>query len=310
MPDAFWCDAAGWKDRWKATSTVGKGRHCVGHAARLLDGTDATPRFLKVLKPGGGHVPEQQLHNEARILAALAPHPAIPRLIETNAQRHAAPEGVELYLVAELIPGPTLEGLAASGQRLTEDAALALTERLLDAVAHCHGRGYVHCDVKPENIILRGGDPADPVLVDFNRAVHVGGDRPAGAPADLLPQAVDPRTDLTQVARILFWGLTGQFHLPLRDWNGRAPHQRPQEKGGLRGRQGPRAQALRQFFDRAFALRIEHRFQSAAEFRAALHPLRQVAAPGKAEAAARRVKGLSSPGGGPAAPRHRPVPAA
>lgn len=270
MDKPVWSDARGWQGRWQTTDTLGSGRDCIVQAVRPLQGDGAVQYILKVLKPDAPPQASQGLFAEAQALAELD-HPRIPRLIETNAQHHAAAGTHTLYLILERVSGPLLASVVAPGRSLPDDGALSLAEGLLDAVAHCHERGRVHGDIKLANIVLRDGDPADPVLIDFNRSIGAAHPSPAAAKR----VGLDPRSDLTQVARILLCGLTGHFNVPFLDWNMRSPHQRPQHLGGLQGMQGPRVRRLREFFDRAFAVRLEDRFQSAAELRAALREIRE-----------------------------------
>ncbi len=79
---------------------------------------------------------------------------------------------------------------------------------------------------------------------------------------------------------------TGQFLTPLRDWGGLAPHRRPAEYALLLGLGGGRAQRLLALLDHAFEVRLEDRFQTAGELRAAL---REVLRPAGPDAAAEVV---------------------
>ena len=57
-------------------------------------------------------------------------------------------------LVSELVDGETLDRVARDGSISDRDVARIGTD-LCDALAHAHGRGVVHRDVKPQNAIVR-----------------------------------------------------------------------------------------------------------------------------------------------------------
>ena len=50
MDETIWLDARRWQERWEAIDRIGEGRLGSAHLARRADGSDPTPRFLKVLK--------------------------------------------------------------------------------------------------------------------------------------------------------------------------------------------------------------------------------------------------------------------
>jgi len=60
-----------------------------------------------------------------------------------------------LFVIATLLGNETLED--ALERRLTVSSALSYTEQLLGAVAHAHEHGVIHCDIKPDNLILFTG---------------------------------------------------------------------------------------------------------------------------------------------------------
>lgn len=66
-----------------------------------------------------------------------------------------APDGKRrAYIVTEYVPGPTLAEVLAREAPLPEARASAIARQICAAVAHLHGRGFVHYDLKPANVML------------------------------------------------------------------------------------------------------------------------------------------------------------
>ena len=108
---------------------------------------------------------------EAKAAARLA-HPAIVALYETGRDEDA------VYLVSELVVGSTLAQLLAEGA-LSDRDVLRIGVALCEALAHAHGRGVVHRDVKPQNIIVpdtQQGATGIAKLTDFGIAMLVDED--------------------------------------------------------------------------------------------------------------------------------------
>ncbi|MEM9368410.1 MAG: serine/threonine-protein kinase, partial [Planctomycetota bacterium] len=82
----------------------------------------------------------------------------------------------------------TLQQLAGLG---SEALALMLFTKLADALAHAHQRGILHCDIKPENILI--GADGEPLLFDFNLARDRERNAPeavGGTPPYMAPEAL------------------------------------------------------------------------------------------------------------------------
>jgi eukaryotic-like serine/threonine-protein kinase len=86
---------------------------------------------------------------EARAAARLA-HPGIVALYESGRDEDA------VYLVSELVRGRTLAQLMGEGE-LSDRDVVSIGVALCDALAHAHGRGVIHRDVKPGNVIVPDG---------------------------------------------------------------------------------------------------------------------------------------------------------
>lgn len=115
----------------------------------------------KVLRPdqAGDDRALRELAEEARVLASLA-HPVLIRGFG------AVLDGPRPQLLIEHLEGPSLRRLLKAGGALELQQLLPLALHVAGALAYMHGQGYVHLDVKPDNIVM--GVP--PRLIDLSIA--------------------------------------------------------------------------------------------------------------------------------------------
>jgi eukaryotic-like serine/threonine-protein kinase len=134
------------------------GRGATATVRRALDLQTGRQVALKAIPADPDLAP--RVAAEVRAARRVA-HPGIVPLLDCGED-----DGV-LYLVWELVEGPTLSRLMAS-RELGDSEALALIADVLDALAHAHARGVVHRDVKPGNIMVAPDGRAR--LADFGVA--------------------------------------------------------------------------------------------------------------------------------------------
>ncbi len=165
----------------------------------------------------------RRFFREAQAIAALS-HPGIVGLYDYGED----PDGL-IFMVMELIEGPTLRQALKAGGPLAVGRAVELTVQVLEALAHAHTVGVVHCDLKPGNIMVaQAGTPFERVkILDFGVAkvfaadaaladITQGGSATAlGTPRYMAPEQivngpVSPRTDLYSVGILLYALLTGK----------------------------------------------------------------------------------------------------
>src|SRR5262249_50292496 len=106
-------------------------------------------------------VASQRLAYEADALHAIGP-PHVPAVLASGTLADGAP-----YLVLEFLPMPTLASrLAELGRPIALDEFATYARSILIALEAAHERGFVHRDIKPDNIFIADAPPIAK-LVDF-----------------------------------------------------------------------------------------------------------------------------------------------
>jgi transcriptional regulator with GAF, ATPase, and Fis domain/Tfp pilus assembly protein PilF len=117
-------------------------------------------------------------------------------------------------LVLERLAGPTLADAGLKG-----DEALQAWAQVAHALEALHAHGFVHRDVRPENVILRaavGAGPLEAVLADLGTAALSGRETAAaGTPDYLAPETLAgvpprPAADVHGLGGLLFFLVTGK----------------------------------------------------------------------------------------------------
>uniref|UniRef100_A0A8C4NI68 Serine/threonine-protein kinase n=1 Tax=Eptatretus burgeri TaxID=7764 RepID=A0A8C4NI68_EPTBU len=159
---------------------------------------------------------ESQLRNEVAILQGLH-HPGVVNL----ESMFETPERV--FVVMEKLHGDMLEMILSSeNSRLPERITRFLVTQILVALRHLHFKNIVHCDLKPENVLLSSADPFPQLkLCDFGFARIIGEKSfrrsMVGTPAYLAPEVLRSKQgynrslDLWSVGVILYVSLSGSF---------------------------------------------------------------------------------------------------
>ena len=175
------------------------------------------PAALKLLTPALGEADfGERFIRESRLAASLD-HPSIVPVYD------AGEEGGLLYIAMACVEGTDLKTLLATEARLPLRRALRIVGQVGSALDAAHGRGLVHRDVKPANVLVGPDDRA--YLSDFGVAKELasGGTTRTGtfvgtieysAPEQIEGRAVDARTDVYALACVLYECLAGEppFH--------------------------------------------------------------------------------------------------
>ncbi|HYZ91647.1 MAG TPA: protein kinase [Actinomycetota bacterium] len=201
-------------DRYELLDRVGSGG--MGTVWRAHDRVLGRDVAVKLLHEGlaADATFAERFRHEA-LAAAKLTHPHIVAVFDTGEQ-----DGVP-FIVMELVSGPSLHSV------LTDHGALPVAEvariglAVSGALAHAHGRGLIHRDMKPANVLL-DEETNEPKVADFGIAkgledsgglTRTGG--LIGTAAYLSPEQVSgkpatPASDVYAVGCLLYACLTGE----------------------------------------------------------------------------------------------------
>ncbi|MGW1002799.1 Stk1 family PASTA domain-containing Ser/Thr kinase [Streptomyces sp. NPDC002520] len=167
---------------------------------------------LKVMHPAlaadGSFV--ERFIREAKSVARLA-HPNVVQVFDQGT------DGSYVYLAMEYVAGCTLRDVLRERGALQPRAALDVLEPVLAALGAAHRAGFVHRDMKPENVLI--GDDGRVKVADFGlvRSVDtqtsttgtVLGTVSYLAPEQIEQGTADPRVDVYACGVVLYEMLTG-----------------------------------------------------------------------------------------------------
>ena len=149
---------------------------------------------------------------EARVVAGLQHHAIVP------VYEYGEEDG-EPYLVFQYMEGGSLADKIAQEGQLPLEVVAAVTQRVADALDYAHGKGVIHRDVKPANIVFDASGNA--WLGDFGIAalaaqtVTLTGLGTIGSPAYMSPEQCEGKpataaSDIYSLGCTVFEALTGR----------------------------------------------------------------------------------------------------
>jgi len=200
-------------DRYRFQREVGRGGMATVYLAEDLK--HRRPVAVKVLHPHlAANVGSDRFLREIEIAAGLN-HPHILTLIDSGSA-----DGM-LYYVMPFVEGESLRGRLARERRLPVEDALDITRQVAGALAYAHGKGVVHRDVKPENVMLHQGEA---MVTDFGIAKALSSGTESltqtgmslGTPAYMSPEqasgelTIDGRSDIYSLGCMLYEMLAGE----------------------------------------------------------------------------------------------------
>ena len=215
----------GLEGRYELLDRLGEGGFAVVYRARQLSTGQLVA--IKVMRRHADGTEEDRRSNAARFrremgLLSQLRHPHIVRLIDAGSL-----DDGRTYIATDLVEGQTLADLASARGPLPLAELRPWMLQVLDALAAAHGRGLVHRDIKPHNVMISaGGLVPHATLLDFGVATIAEGHRPEGfealtvsgtlvgtlgymAPELLAGAPAGPATDLFAWGLVLLECLTG-----------------------------------------------------------------------------------------------------
>ncbi|MCA8921282.1 MAG: protein kinase [Planctomycetes bacterium] len=186
-----------------------------GGQAEVFEAEDRERDQRCAVKLLAGELPEEHLERfrrEVELAEALGGHPGIVAIYAAG----LSPEG-RPYCAMELVLGETFDDQIDEGRATLRGGVQALID-VSHALTHAHGRGVIHRDVKPANVLLDAEGRAR--LTDFGVSKALGNEgltqtgQALGSPCYMAPEQVsdskrvDARTDVYGLGACLYQLLT------------------------------------------------------------------------------------------------------
>ncbi len=169
----------------------------------------------------------KRFHREAQFASTVV-HPNIVKIYDFGVSEEGQP-----FIVMDCVPGLNLNDILETEQRLSQERALPIFLQICDALGHLHNHGFLHRDIKPDNMIIN--DTAYQkdflTLIDFGIAKKIKEPKNlkltaegtvVGTPAYMSPEQVmgrelDIRSDIYSFGVLMFFVLAGK--LPIKGVN-------------------------------------------------------------------------------------------
>lgn len=200
-------------DRYEILDIAGVGGMAVVYKAR----DRALGRYvaIKMLKEEFAQDEEfrRRFYNESQTVARLSHH----NIVSIYDVSHT--EGLN-YIVMELVDGITLKEYLQKKGRLSWQEALFFAQQIARALEHAHGRGIIHQDIKPHNIMILRDATAK--VTDFGIARFAAKEETRVvkeaigsvhyiSPEQAKGSSIDYRTDLYSLGVVMYEMLTGKL---------------------------------------------------------------------------------------------------
>jgi serine/threonine-protein kinase len=142
-------------------------------------------------------------------VASKLNHPRLRRIYKVIRKKQRLIAVKELFLVMELVDGESLE----KGTNLSLSSVVDIFHQVAEGLAHMHEKGYVHADMKPNNIVV--SDKVECKIIDLGQSCKINTIKPRiqGTPDYIAPEqvhrkAITPKTDIYNLGATMYWVLT------------------------------------------------------------------------------------------------------
>ena len=202
-------------DKYQLLNCVSTGTHT--QIWEVMEQGGSSPMAIKLLLPEAFSDREQKrvLKHEAKVAGALE-HPNLIRFREiVMSKQHG-------YMVMDLFRAPNLKLQLNNDPTEIHHRLRKLVESLCLVIGYMHDKGWLHRDIKPDNILFNKS--SEMRLIDYSLAMRFGGlskmslsklrriqgTRTYIAPETILKRSPKPQTDMYSLGVTLFQILTGQ----------------------------------------------------------------------------------------------------
>ncbi len=172
-----------------------------------------TSQYFALKRVVKKHLADQRFLEQAineYVVAGKLEHPVIRKIYRMRKVKEWL-RLREIHLVMELCGGTTVQ----ASRPTSIPQIMAIFREVASALAYMNGRGFIHADMKPNNILV--ADDGTVKIIDLGQSCPLGTtkQRIQGTPDFIAPEQVyrrplDGRTDVFNFAAALYWTLTGQ----------------------------------------------------------------------------------------------------